>query len=78
MFAWRETLSWTDTDSWRCPRVVATIAPWEGSSDNYWDTGCRGGIPNPAMSHSIGMLCPGRGLQEDQGLMCQGNESWNS
>jgi uncharacterized protein len=30
------------------------------------------------MSHSVGMLCPGRGLQEDQGLMCQENESWNS
>jgi hypothetical protein len=30
------------------------------------------------MSQAIGMLCPGRGLQEDQGLMSVENEFWNS
>ncbi len=34
-------------------------------------------MPDPVMSHSVGMLVPGRGLQEDQGLMAERNEMFN-
>jgi predicted acyl esterase len=57
---------------------LAAIAPWEGASDMYRDQSRRGGMPEPTMSHAVGMLCPGHGLQEDQGLMSQKYEMFNS
>ncbi len=57
---------------------LAAIAPWEGASDMYRDQSRRGRIANSVMSHSVGMLCPGRGLQEDQGLMAETNEMYNT
>lgn len=60
------------------PPSLAAIAPWEGASDDCRDVGHRGGVPNPVMSHAVGMLCPGRNLQEDQGLMSVENEFWSS
>jgi hypothetical protein len=41
----------------------------------YRDQAVRGGIPNPVMSHSVGLLCPGRGLQEDQGPLTEKKEN---
>ncbi|MVA57344.1 CocE/NonD family hydrolase [Agrobacterium vitis] len=47
------------------PPHLAAIAPWEGASDIYRDTACRGGIPEFIFSEGIfGRLC-GPGLVED-------------
>jgi hypothetical protein len=44
----------------------------------YRDQARRGGAPEPTMSHNVGLLCPGRALQEDQALMTRENEMFNA
>lgn len=60
------------------PPSLAAIAPWEGSSDAYRDNARRGGMPDTPMAHGVGILCPGRGLQEDHAMMARENEFFNT
>lgn len=47
------------------PPHLAAIAPWEGASDIYRDTACRGGIPEFLFAEGIFSHLYGKGLLED-------------
>lgn len=47
------------------PPHLGAIAPWEGASDIYRDTACRGGIPERLFSNGIFSRLCGNGLLED-------------
>lgn len=47
------------------PPHLGAIAPWEGASDIYRDTACRGGIPERLFSNGIFSRLCGNNLLED-------------
>lgn len=47
------------------PPHLAAIAPWEGASDLYRDSSCRGGIPETVFGNTILGLLPGNHRIED-------------
>lgn len=65
--------SWLAASQWfiaaeRPPHLKA-IAPWEGFTDHFRDTGNRGGIPAPAFPEAIIATFAGNGMVEDQPRM---------
>jgi predicted acyl esterase len=65
--------SWLAVSQWfiaaeRPPHLKA-IAPWEGFSDHFRETGNRGGIPAPQFPEMIIQTLAGNGLVEDQPKM---------
>jgi predicted acyl esterase len=65
--------SWLAVSQWfiaaeRPPHLKA-IAPWEGFSDHFRETGNRGGIPAPQFPEMIIQTFAGNGLVEDQPKM---------
>lgn len=66
--------SWLTVSQWfiaaEQPPHLAAIAPWEGFSDHFRETGTRGGIPNPAFPEMIAeTFASAHGLLEDQPRM---------
>jgi predicted acyl esterase len=65
--------SWLCVSQWfiaaECPPHLAAIAPWEGFTDHFRDTGNRGGIPAPAFPEAIIKTFAGKNLIEDQPRM---------
>jgi predicted acyl esterase len=65
--------SWLAVSQWfiaaEQPPHLAAIAPWEGFSDHFRDTGNRGGIPAPAFPEAIIQTFAGKGYIEDQPRM---------
>lgn len=65
--------SWLAVSQWfiaaEQPPHLAAIAPWEGFTDHFRDTGNRGGIPSPAFSENIIAGFGGENLVEDQPRM---------
>jgi hypothetical protein len=65
--------SWLAVSQWfiaaEKPPHLAAIAPWEGFSDHFRDTGNRGGIPAPAFPEAIIQTFAGKGYIEDQPRM---------
>ncbi|CAN7741005.1 CocE/NonD family hydrolase [Variovorax sp. LjRoot290] len=51
------------------PPHLAAIAPWEGASDLYRDSSCRGGIPETVFSPAILGTLPGERRIEDAQVM---------
>lgn len=65
--------SWLGVSQWfvaaeRPPHLTA-IAPWEGFSDHFRETGNRGGIPAPQFPEMIIQAFAGKSLVEDQPRM---------
>lgn len=62
--------SWLAVSQWfiaaERPPHLAAIAPWEGFTDHFRDTGNRGGIPAPAFPEAIIKTFAGKNLIEDQ------------
>lgn len=65
--------SWLAVSQWfiaaEQPPHLAAIAPWEGFSDHFRDTGNRGGIPAPQFPEMILQTFAGKNLLEDQPRM---------
>lgn len=65
--------SWLAVSQWFIaaaqPPHLAAIAPWEGFSDHFRDTGNRGGIPCTEFPEVIVNTFAGKGLIEDQPRM---------
>ena len=65
--------SWLCVSQWfiaaERPPHLAAIAPWEGFTDHFRDTGNRGGIPAPAFPEVIIQTFAGKALVEDQPKM---------
>ena len=66
--------SWLTASQWFIaglePPHLAAIAPWEGFSDHYRETSCRGGIPMPEFAELIAeTFASNKGLLEDQPRM---------
>lgn len=66
--------SWLTVSQWfiaaEQPPHLAAIAPWEGFSDHFRESGTRGGIPNPAFPEKIAeTFASAHGLLEDQPRM---------
>lgn len=61
--------SWLAMSQWfvaaEKPPHLAAIAPWEGASDIYRDTSCRGGIPELMFAEGIFSRIAGQGRVED-------------
>ncbi len=78
--------SWLTVSQWfiaaEQPPHLAAIAPWEGFSDHYRESGTRGGIPMTGFSEGIAeTFSSGHGLLEDQPRMIVDyplyNEYWS-
>ena len=67
--------SWLAVSQWfiaaERPTSLAAIAPWEGFTDHFRQTGNRGGIPAPAFPEAIIVTLAGKNRVEDQPLMIQ-------
>lgn len=65
--------SWLGVSQWfiaaERPPHLSAIAPWEGFSDHFRETGNRGGIPAPQFPEMILQTFAGKGLVEDQPRM---------
>lgn len=65
--------SWLAVSQWfiaaERPPHLSAIAPWEGFSDHFRETGNRGGIPAPQFPEMILQTFAGKGLVEDQPRM---------
>jgi uncharacterized protein len=65
--------SWLAVSQWfiaaEQPPHLAAIAPWEGFTDHFRDTGNRGGIPAPQFPEMIIQTFAGNNLIEDQPRM---------
>ncbi|MEN4752932.1 CocE/NonD family hydrolase [Xanthomonas sp. WHRI 1810A] len=65
--------SWLAVSQWfiaaEKPPHLAAIAPWEGFSDHFRETGNRGGIPAPAFPEAIIQTFAGKNYIEDQPRM---------
>jgi predicted acyl esterase len=74
--------SWLAVSQWfiaaEKPPHLAAIAPWEGFSDHFRDTGNRGGIPAPAFPEAIIQTFAGKGYIEDQPRMIVEQQVMNS
>ncbi|TPM79148.1 CocE/NonD family hydrolase [Mesorhizobium sp. B2-3-3] len=67
--------SWLAVSQWfiaaERPPSLAAIAPWEGFTDHFRQTGNRGGIPAPSFPEAIIVTLAGKNRVEDQPLMIQ-------
>jgi predicted acyl esterase len=74
--------SWLAVSQWfiaaEQPPHLTAIAPWEGFSDHFRDTGNRGGIPAPAFSEAIIQTFAGNGYVEDQPRMIAEQQLMNA
>ncbi|WP_162177881.1 CocE/NonD family hydrolase [Halotalea alkalilenta] len=65
--------SWLAVSQWfiaaEKPPHLTAIAPWEGFSDHFRESGNRGGIPMPAFPEAIIATFAGKNLVEDQPRM---------
>ncbi|KAL6707902.1 hypothetical protein ACN47E_003576 [Coniothyrium glycines] len=73
--------SWLAITQWfiaaERPAHLTCILPLEGSSDNYHESLCRGGVPNPPFCQLVGNLLFGTGKREDPAAMLDKYPHWN-
>lgn len=74
----RLTLTYTRFIAAEKPPHLKAIAPWEGISDFYRESICRGGIPNPAFWDILCKDINGLRLREDVCSMVEKYPLWNA
>jgi predicted acyl esterase len=74
--------SWLAVSQWfiaaENPPHLSAIAPWEGFTDHFRDTGNRGGIPAPQFPEMIIQTFAGQHMVEDQPRMIVSHQLFDS